>query len=184
MRYATLALIAAALMTACSKTPTSPEYVVPLVSTDVKTGDPLSSTHLKGEHENPPRDTEAQGQATMKVAPDGLSITYKLIASNISNVIASHIHVGSPTANGPFVVFLYGNVPAGGGRHDGILAEGTFTAANFVNTLAGKPFSALLTEMANGNTYVNVHTNDGVGAQNTGPGDFPGGEIRGQIIKK
>jgi hypothetical protein len=31
-----------------------------------------------------------------------------------------------------------------------------------------------------GNAYVNVHTNDGVEPPNTGPGDFPGGEIRGQ----
>jgi len=29
--------------------------------------------------------------------------------------------------------------------------------------------------------YANVHTNDGVAPTNTGPGDFPGGEIRGQI---
>jgi hypothetical protein len=35
--------------------------------------------------------------------------------------------------------------------------------------------------MQSGNTYVNVHTNDGVAPTNTGPGDFPGGEIRGQI---
>jgi hypothetical protein len=26
-----------------------------------------------------------------------------------------------------------------------------------------------------------VHTNDGVAPPNSGPGDFPGGEIRGQI---
>jgi hypothetical protein len=26
-----------------------------------------------------------------------------------------------------------------------------------------------------------VHTNDGVPPTDTGPGDFPGGEIRGQI---
>ena len=32
-----------------------------------------------------------------------------------------------------------------------------------------------------GNAYVNVHTNDGVDPVNTGPGDFPGGEIRAQI---
>jgi hypothetical protein len=37
-------------------------------------------------------------------------------------------------------------------------------------------------QMRAGNTYVNVHTNDGMGATNTGPGDFPGGEIRGQIM--
>jgi hypothetical protein len=39
----------------------------------------------------------------------------------------------------------------------------------------------LLDAMRAGLTYVNVHTNDGVGAVNTGPGDFPGGEIRGQL---
>jgi hypothetical protein len=26
-----------------------------------------------------------------------------------------------------------------------------------------------------------VHTNDGTDGVNTGPGDFPGGEIRGQL---
>ena len=35
--------------------------------------------------------------------------------------------------------------------------------------------------IASGLTYVNVHTNDGVDGPNTGPGDFPGGEIRGQL---
>jgi hypothetical protein len=38
-----------------------------------------------------------------------------------------------------------------------------------------------MTEIMKGNAYVNVHTNDGVDPINTGPGDFPGGEIRGQI---
>jgi hypothetical protein len=35
--------------------------------------------------------------------------------------------------------------------------------------------------MVAGETYVNVHTNDGVDPTNTGPGDIPGGEIRGQV---
>ena len=183
MRHAVPVLIAAALMTACANTPTSPEYVVPLVSSDAK-GDPLSSTHLKGEHEVPPRETEAQGQAIMKVNPDGRSISFKLIASNISNVIASHIHIGAAGTNGPVVVFLYGTVANGGGPHDGVLSEGTFTQANFTGILTGQPFQRLLDEMAAGNAYVNVHTNDGVAPTNTGPGDFPGGEIRGQIVKK
>jgi hypothetical protein len=43
------------------------------------------------------------------------------------------------------------------------------------------PLSALVDAMRAGNTYVNVHTNDGVDPVNTGPGDFPGGEIRNQI---
>ena len=177
---------------ACSGTPTSPEFVVPLTSnataengaTAVKTGDPLSSTHLKGEHEVPPRDTNAQGQAIMKLSEDGTTIYYKLIASNIENVIAAHIHLGAAGTNGPIVQFLFGNVAPGGGRHNGVLAEGSFTAASFMGPLAGQPMSALIAAMAAGNTYVNVHTNDGVGAINTGPGDFPGGEVRGQIVKK
>jgi len=39
----------------------------------------------------------------------------------------------------------------------------------------------LLDAIRGGFTYVNVHTNDGMGLPNSGPGDFPGGEIRGQI---
>jgi hypothetical protein len=120
----------------------------------------------------------------MTVSADGQSISFKLMASNIDNVVASHIHVGPVGSPGPVVVFLYGNAPAGGGRHNGILAEGTFTAANLVGPLAGQPLSALLAQMDAGNTYVNVHTNDGVAPTNTGPGDFPSGEIRGQIVKK
>ena len=64
---------------------------------------------------------------------------------------------------------------------DGVLAEGSFTAANLTGALAGQPLSALIAAMETGNAYLNVHTNDGVAPTNTGPGDFPGGEIRGDI---
>ena len=50
-----------------------------------------------------------------------------------------------------------------------------------VGALAGQPLSALLDAINAGNAYVNIHTNDGVAPTDTGPGDFPGGEIRGQI---
>jgi hypothetical protein len=138
-------------------------------------------THLSGSEENPPRDTRAQGQALFKLSDDGTELHYKIIVANIDNVVASHIHLGAVGVNGPIVAFLYGTAPAGGGRTDGVLAEGTITAANLVGPLAGHPLSDLVEAIAAGNTYVNVHTNDGVGVTNTGPGDFPGGEIRGQI---
>jgi len=176
-----LVLVAAA---ACSQTPTSPTYTVPLTASAVSTGTPLASTHLKGHEEVPARDTNAQGQAILKVSEDGLSISYKLIVANIENVVQSHIHVGPAGSNGPVVAFLAGPFSAGGGRVNGVLAEGTITAANLLGPLAGQPLSALITQMANGNTYVNVHTNDGVAPADTGPGDFPGGEVRGQIRKK
>jgi hypothetical protein len=84
------------------------------------------------------------------------------------------------------VVWLYPSTsppagPTGGGRIDGVIATGTITAANMIGPLAGQPFSALVNAIKSGNTYVNVHTNDGVAPTNSGPGDFPGGEIRGQL---
>ena len=127
-------------------------------------------THLDGEEEVPVRDTQAQGQAI-----------FQLIVANIENVVASHIHLAVAGVNGPVVAFLFGAVAPAGGRSDGVLATGTLTAANLVGPLAGMPLAVLTAAMDANGTYANVHTNDGVEPTNTGPGDFPGGEIRGQI---
>jgi hypothetical protein len=136
---------------------------------------------LSGREEVPPRDTRARGNATFHLSDDGSAIDYKLIVANIENVVASHIHLGPAGVNGPVVVFLFGPASPGGGLLNGVIAQGTITAANFVGPLAGMPMSALVEAMQAGNTYVNVHTDDGVAPPNTGPGDFPGGEVRGQI---
>ena len=149
-------------------------------------------TSMSGAAEVPIRDTNARGAAVLMLSADGTTISYRLIASNIDNVFMAHIHLQPQgtdpgAANGPIVVWLAPTttpdvtLPLGGGRHNGVLATGTFTAANFINDLAGKPMSDLLTAIAEGRAYVNVHTNDGVAPPNTGPGDFPGGEIRGQL---
>ena len=69
------------------------------------------------------------------------------------------------------------------GRTSGVLAQGTITAANLTGRLAGQPLSALVTLMRTGVAYVNVHTNDGDATPNEGPGDFPGGEIRADIVE-
>jgi hypothetical protein len=139
-------------------------------------------THLSGDNEVPLRVTLAQGEAIFQLSKDGSELSYKLIATNIENITAAHIHLGPEGTNGPVVAFLYGNAPAGGGRHNGVLANGVITSANLIGPLAGMTLSDLMSEIAAGNAYVNVHTNDGVAPTNTGPGDFPGGEIRGQIF--
>jgi hypothetical protein len=64
---------------------------------------------------------------------------------------------------------------------NGTLAEGTITAPDAGNGCGWTDLSAVLAAIRSGNTYVNVHTNDGVAPLNTGPADFPDGEIRGQI---
>ena len=147
--------------------------------------------HLNGRNERPdPRPTHAQGQALFQLSDDGQSMEYKLIAANIENAFMAHIHIGPEQGTGPIAVWLFpGTAPTplpladAAGRVDGVIAEGTFTAANFVGPLAGQPMSALINAIEAGNAYVNVHTNDGIAPPNTGPGDFPGGEIRAQLVK-
>ena len=143
-------------------------------------------THLHGDQEVPVRQTPAQGQVTFQVSEDGSEIRYKLNVANIENVFQAHIHLGPSGSNGPIVVWLYPSTdpvagPLGGGRIQGRISDGTITAAELVGPLAGQPLSALIAAIEASNTYVNVHTNDGVAPTNTGPGDFPGGEIRGQL---
>src|SRR5215510_14063832 len=180
---ATVAL-ASALACASDK-PMSPREVrIPLF--DRMGGEDNLGTHLSGGGEVPARPSHGQGQAIFRVSDDGQSVEYKLIAANIDNVFMAHIHIAGPGVNGPVVGWLFPSTaavpgPTGAGRFDGVLATGTLTAANLMGPLAGHPLSDLLTLMRNGSAYVNIHTNDGVGATNTGPGDFPGGEIRGQV---
>jgi CHRD domain-containing protein len=144
------------------------------------------TTHLAGRYEVPVRDTQGQGEAIFQLTKDGTELHYKLNVANIENVWMAHIHLGPPGVAGPIVVWLYPRMPPPPaqslpGRTDGTLAEGEITAADFVGPLAGQPFSALIDAIEAGNTYVNVHTNDFIDPANTGPGDFPGGEIRGQL---
>jgi hypothetical protein len=150
-------------------------YASPALSQSQNFAAPLS-----GREEVPPRDTNARGVATFKLSEDGTELSYKVNVANIENVFASHIHCGAVGVNGPIGVTLFMGTP-GGGRVDGTLAEGTITAPDPGNGCGWADLAAVVAALNSGNTYVNVHTNDGVGLPNTGPGDFPGGEIRGQV---
>ena len=206
IRFAAVAF--AALASGCSQgaqTPTQPDVITtPLFLNAAGNGGGSDNhrTHLSGREEvftpategaPTPADSHAQGQATFQVSSNGTSVDYKLIASNIENAVQGHIHCAPAGANGPIVIWLYPSptaiAPLAGptGRHDGVLAEGTFDGSHVrpttdprcpggVETLAD-----VLDRIREGNAYVNVHTNDGVAPTNQGPGDFPGGEIRGQV---
>jgi len=142
------------------------------------------SVHLTGDQEFPVNTSAGQGQASFHLSEDGMSVDYKLNVANIENVFMGHIHMGPPGANGPIGVWLYPSTapnvrgPVGQGRFDGRIADGTFTAADFVGPFAGKTVAQVWELLENGGAYVNVHTDDGVAPSNTGPGDLPGGEIR------
>jgi hypothetical protein len=142
------------------------------------------SVHLSGDYEVPPVETQAQGQAIFRLNKEGTELYYKLIVANIYNVVQAHIHLGPPGVNGGVVAWLYPSAPPAvpiPGRFSGVLAEGVITEADLVGALAGASLEDLLAHFNNNNAYVNVHTNDFIDPPNTGPGDFPGGEIRGNI---
>ncbi len=185
--------------TADKPAPTAFEVRVPLFAVGGNADFNLG-THMTGDEEvftpvppstATPADSKGQGEAIFRVSGDGTSVDFRLIASNIDNVIMSHIHCGRPGQNGPIRMWLYPVIgptgvqgPNGSGPHDGVLASGTFNPTGVLcpkANVGGNVDMPLLDAMRAGLTYVNVHTNDGVDGVNTGPGDFPGGEIRGQL---
>lgn len=128
--------------------------------------------HLNGEDAGID-ETLAQGQAIFQFSKDGTELYYRLIVANIEGVIMAHIHLYTDEAGGPPVLWLIPDAPpplSPLGRTDGVLVEGTVDASRLVGPLKGMSLADLREAMADGNTYVNVHTED-----------HPGGEIRGDI---
>ena len=190
MRPIIIPILVAALG-ACADTPTA--YETPLVVTgpgiNARTDDHRNhTTQLTGAEENPPRDTKATGNAVYHISSDGNSVEYKVIVANIENVFMAHIHIGPPGVNGPVAVWLYpstapGPGAPGGGPINGVIASGTFTEEDLTDAMGDwdGTWESLLAAIRSGGAYTNVHTSDGVDPGNTGPGDFPGGEVRGQF---
>ncbi|MFL5577718.1 MAG: CHRD domain-containing protein [Gemmatimonadaceae bacterium] len=138
---------------------------------------------LDGAKERPtPRTTPATATADFTLRRDTLSWTIAL--SSITNVTAAHIHVGGPEVAGGIVLFLTpGTTGTNNSAISGFVTRGTFATPAAPNQ--GVTFDNLLDLMRSGGSYVNVHTNDPANdpTNNAGPGDFPAGEIRGQIAK-
>lgn len=140
-------------------------------------------TGADANHPNSP----ASGFAVFHLSRDGEELAYKLFVVNLSNVYVAHIHVRS---TGQVVAWLYPEAPPTGtpppswkpGPFTGMLAEGVVTQSDLVGPLAGKTMDDLVARLRTDGAYVNVHTNDFVAPTNTGPGDFPGGEISGTIV--
>lgn len=159
-----------------------------LVTSSVAYASPAASLQdygasLSGAQEVPMRSTPATGTGVFQLTDDGMSIAYTVSVSNIENVFAAHIHCAPKGVSGPVGVTLYVGTP-GGGAFNSTLAKGTITMPDPGNNCGWTDLADVLAAMNSGNAYVNVHTNDGVAPTNTGPGDFPAGEIRGQITTK
>jgi hypothetical protein len=129
---------------------------------------------LSGSEEVPAVSTPASGNATVSI--QGSAIVYRVEVANLENAVVSHIHVAPAGENGDVRLNLCG-VPADSPdcstETTGVLVEGSN------GTTQGITFDSLVSAIRAGNAYVNVHTSDGTLEQ--GPGNFPGGEIRGQL---
>jgi hypothetical protein len=126
------------------------------------------TAQLSGDQQVPPIQTSASGMAWFKPMQD--NVGFEVNVTDIQGVTMAHIHSGKQGENGPPIVPLFkSDTPSG--QMSGVLAKGNVTADTFQGPMAGKTISDLITAMQNGETYVNIHTQ-----QN------PDGEIRGQIM--
>jgi len=120
---------------------------------------------LSGANEVPPRTTAASGAGGFNL--EGGTVTYSIEVHGLPQITGAHIHSAAAGVNGPIRVrFLDAPVTSPLSAGDGILIEGSFTAAN----VTGVTFDQLIQQMRTGGAYLNVHSPT-----------FPGGEIRGQI---
>ena len=86
-------------------------------------------------------------------------------ADTTGPLIMAHLHLGQAGTNGPVVVDLGSGI-----RNSSVQVH--IDATDVVGPLAQAedPFQALLNELAAGNIYINLHTQE-----------FPAGELRGQV---
>lgn len=131
------------------------------------------TANLSGGSEVPVVVTGSAGSATVTWNTSTKTGTYNVQVYNMPvGTTASHIHVGPAGGGGPVVINF--TVPAGGISNDYALT-GTFACSDVVLRAAQGINScedfeqALLLD----NTYVNVHSTAN-----------PGGEIRGQLIRR
>ena len=134
---------------------------------------------LNGANERPsPRTTPATGVATFTFRRD--TLRWDITLANIANVSAAHIHIGDANTAAGILLNLIATTP-NNTNLTGFMTRAGFTAPGSPNQAV--TFDNLLDMMRAGNqTYVNVHTrNNALPATQLEAGNYPAGEIRGQL---
>jgi hypothetical protein len=122
---------------------------------------------LNGASERPNAVTSSStGSAVVQILP-GDSVEF-VVYVKADSILASHIHAGDANVSGPIMVFTFGGPVTG--PFDGALAHGFITRQSQFSSVF--TYDSLVTRLRAGTSYLNVHTRK-----------FPGGEIRGQLVK-
>ncbi|MEW6750419.1 MAG: CHRD domain-containing protein [Candidatus Latescibacterota bacterium] len=109
-----------------------------------------------------PAPPPATGTATLALNDDETELSYEIRVTGLPNISAAHFHQAAMGVVGGVVH------PLAGTMADGVwVAQGVWSSADATGPLTAE----LVAQLRAGNLYVNIHTPD-----------YPGGEIRGQIL--
>jgi hypothetical protein len=140
-------------------------------SASAQSAHPTFVAEMNGFEEVPGVATLATGFTGIQVGADGNTVYYTITVTDSSTqIMAAHLHFGPQGENGPVVVTLCG-APAKPCHTEGVVAQGTFTAAEFSGPFANDGLQRLIGEARNHMVYANVHSTK-----------FPSGEARGQLV--
>jgi hypothetical protein len=125
---------------------------------------------LDGNNEVPAVNTTSEGVINFKTKSDML--TWKMNVTGTNDATGVNIHKGKAGENGEVVVDLM-KVSKHSDNPKGMTMRGNVTDSSLTGSMAGQTIADLKTAMANGDTYVNLKTQD-----------HPDGLMRGQIKLK
>jgi hypothetical protein len=125
---------------------------------------------LDGNNEVPPVNSTAEGVINFKTKNDML--TWKMNVTGTNDATGVIIHKGKAGENGEIIVDLM-KVSKHSDTPKGMTMRGNVTDSSLTGSMAGQTIADLKTAMANGDTYINLKTQD-----------HPDGLLRGQIKLK
>jgi hypothetical protein len=125
---------------------------------------------LDGNNEVPPVNSTAEGVINFKTKNDML--TWKMNVTGTNDATGVNIHKGKAGENGEIIVDLM-KVSKHSDTPKGMTMRGNISDSSLTGSMAGQTIADLKTAMANGDTYINLKTQD-----------HPDGLLRGQIKLK
>lgn len=129
------------------------------------------TANLQGSQEVPPVTTNAGGSATMTINKLSGAFSLDITFSDLSSFLTmGHFHRAPAGSNGPVVYWLSGTNANGTVER----IPSTMTSQNilsFTGTLNGTVGGGWAEDLYGGRVYINLHSQN-----------FPGGELRGQLV--